>query len=624
MEIIAVLIPAFPASGAIITGIFGRYIREKAHYIAVSAAFLSFVFSLILFVEILSGWTANFNLYSWIPSGKFSATAGMLVDRLSGVMLLVVSGVGFLIHLYSAGYMHGDAGYCRYFSYLNLFLFSMLMLVLANNYLLLYVFWEAVGLCSYLLIGFWYERKSAADAGKKAFIVNRIGDFGFGLGVMWIYVSLGALDYIEVFSNADKLSTGVITGITLLLFVGAIGKSAQLPLYVWLPDAMEGPTPVSALIHAATMVTAGVYMIARSHILFTHAIFTMEVVATIGAITAIFAASIGLVQRDIKRILAYSTISQLGYMFLGVGVGAYAASIFHLTTHAFFKALLFLGAGSVIHAIGGEQDIMKMGGLSKKIKVTTWTFVIGALALSGIPPVSGFFSKDRILSHAFSSGHYILWGVGTIAVLMTAFYSFRLVFVAFWGKKEFIKSAHESPPVMTIPLIILAFLAIAAGIFGIVSDDMTIFERFLAPVFKAPQSEVSPEKSHDFSEEILIVISVVMGIGGIILAWAMYMSAWLNPERLASRFSFLYRILLNKYYVDELYNYIFIEPVKRLAGMLSDIFDMKIIDGAVNGLAEWIDYFGGVLRKIQNGFALSYAVYIFAGAVFIVGYLLLK
>src|SRR5438552_3326923 len=399
--------------------IFGRVIGRYAHWIALPALAGSFVASCVLFSRVASGETFTATLFPWVSAGDFETSVAAYVDPLTGIMLLVVTGVGALIHLYSVGYMHDDPGYARYFAYLNLFVFSMTMLVLAGNFLLLYVFWEAVGLCSYLLIGFWYTRPAAAEAGKKAFIVNRVGDFGFGLGVLWLWTALGTLDYTDVFAKTGDLAPGVATGIALLLFMGACGKSAQLPLHVWLPDAMEGPTPVSALIHAATMVTAGVYMVARSHTLFERSGVALEVVAIVGTVTAVFAASIGLVQTDIKRVLAYSTISQLGYMFAAVGLGAYAAGIFHLVTHAFLKALLFLGAGSVIHGMGGEQDLRKMGGLAPRMVITTITMTVGAAGLAGVPGLAGFFSKDEILHAAFTE-HRIMWALLLIGAFMTA------------------------------------------------------------------------------------------------------------------------------------------------------------------------------------------------------------
>src|SRR2546425_8675568 len=445
------LIPFLPLVGTLGNALFGRATGHRAHWVAVPALGLSFLVSCAVFLRVLHGETYVGELFPWIAAGAFKASVTVQVDQLSAVMLLAVTGVGFLIHVYSAGYMHDDPGYARYFTYLNLFVFFMVMLVLAGNFLLLYVGWEAVGLCSYLLIGFWYEKPPASDAGKKAFIVNRVGDFGFGLGIMLIWTAFGTLDYTEVFAKAPGLAVSTATAISLLLFMGACGKSAQLPLHVWLPDAMEGPTPVSDLIHAATMVTAGVYMVARSHTLFERSGVALEVVAIVGTVTAVFAASIGLVQTDIKRVLAYSTISQLGYMFAAVGLGAYAAGIFHLVTHAFFKALLFLGAGSVIHGMGGEQDLRKMGGLAPKMVPTALTMAIGAAGLAGVPGLAGFFSKDEILASAFGGGHRLLWALLLMGAFLTAFYAFRLLFLAFFGgprmPREVAHHVHESPAV---------------------------------------------------------------------------------------------------------------------------------------------------------------------------------
>jgi NADH-quinone oxidoreductase subunit L len=426
------LIPAFPLAGALLNILFGRLTGRRAHWIALPASAASFVAACVVFARVGRGEPFTATLFSWIAAGDFAASVTAYVDPLTAVMLLVITGVGGLIHLYSIGYMHDDPGYARFFAYLNLFVFSMTMLVLAGNFLLLYVFWEAVGLCSYLLIGFWYQKDSAAAAGKKAFIVNRVGDVGFGLGIIWIWTALGTLDYAAVFKGAETLPAATATGIALLLFMGACGKSAQLPLHTWLPDAMEGPTPVSALIHAATMVTAGVYMVARSHAIFERSGFALDVVAWVGVATALFAATIGLVQTDIKRVLAYSTVSQLGYMFAAVGLGAYAIGVFHLVTHAFFKALLFLGAGSVIHGMRGEQDLRKMGGLAPRMVTTTITMTIGALGLSGFPGLAGFFSKDEILAVAFHE-HRVMWALLLIGAFMTAFYTFRLIFLAFFG-----------------------------------------------------------------------------------------------------------------------------------------------------------------------------------------------
>ena len=614
---------AIPLLGTLVNALAGRWIGRRAHWIAVPAVGLSFLFALLVFLRVRDGETFAGPLFRWINAGGFEAPATVQVDPLSSVMLLVVTGVGFLIHLYSVGYMAGDPGYARYFAYLNLFLFSMVMLVLAGNFLLLYVFWEAVGLCSYLLIGFWYDRPAAAEAGKKAFIVNRVGDFGFGLGVMLLWTSLGTLDYGQVFAKAESLAPATATAIALLLFLGACGKSAQLPLHTWLPDAMEGPTPVSALIHAATMVTAGVYMVARSHLLFERSGIALEVVTWVGIATALFAASIGLVQTDIKRVLAYSTISQLGYMFVGVGVGAYAAGIYHLVTHAFFKALLFLGAGSVIHALAGEQDVRKMGGLAPTMPTTTLTFLVAAVAIAGIPPFSGFFSKDEILAAAWHSGHRLVWLLGLGGAVMTAFYIFRLVFLTFFGNprmsREVSRHVHESPRVMTWPLGLLAILAATAGMIGIPSRHGTAFERFLAPVF----AHGGAAEGHAPSMGLL-VISVAAGAGGILLAWALYRRDRVNVARIGVPRNPLHRLLLRKYYVDELYDLAVVQPLYRLSVLCARVFDLGVIDGAVNGLAATIAGWAEGMRRVQTGFVRNYALGMLAGAVAIVAYFLAR
>jgi len=616
-------IPAFPLVGTLLNLFFGRWTGRHAHWVSVPAVGLSFIFSAVTFRRVWGGETFTGPLFEWIVVGTFQAAATVQVDPLSAVMLLVVTGVGFLIHLYSIGYMAGDPGYARYFAYLNLFLFSMVMLVLSGNFLLLYVFWEAVGLCSYLLIGFWYERPAAAEAGKKAFIVNRVGDFGFGLGVMLLWTTLGTLDYAQVFARAESLAPATATVIALLLFLGACGKSAQLPLHTWLPDAMEGPTPVSALIHAATMVTAGVYMVARSHALFERSGVALEVVAWVGILTALFAASIGLAQTDIKRVLAYSTISQLGYMFVGVGVGAYAAGIYHLVTHAFFKALLFLCAGSVIHALGGEQDIRKMGGLAPKMAATTLTFLVAAVAIAGIPPFAGFFSKDEILAAAWHSGHRTIWLLGLGGALMTAFYIFRLVFLTFFGSprmsREAARHLHESPRVMTFPLWVLAILAATAGIIGIPSRHGTTFERFLAPVFLHGGATGGHAPSMR-----LLVISVASGIAGILIAWAVYVRRPMNPARIGVPRNPLHRLLLAKYYVDELYGALIVQPIYRLSLACAGVFDLRVIDGAVNGIAGAIAAWAETMRRVQTGYVRNYALGMLVGAVAIIAYFLAR
>lgn len=635
-----ILIPFLPLVAFFVNIIFGRnIIRDKAHWVSTLAVISSWVISVITLLEVISGKIINRDIYTWVISGNFSVSVGFLIDQLTAVMLIVVTTVSSLVHIYSIGYMHGDKGYYRFFSFLSLFTFSMLMLVMANNFLQLYFGWEAVGLCSYLLIGFWYEKKSASDAGKKAFIVNRFGDFGFGLGVIMVFLTFGTLHYAPVFGGVQGIvgktvnilgyELDLITLIALLLFCGAIGKSAQIPLHVWLPDAMEGPTPVSALIHAATMVTAGVFMVARCNPIFNLSEIAMDVVAITGAVTALFAATIALVQRDIKRIIAYSTVSQLGYMFLACGVGAYSAGIFHLYTHAFFKALLFLCAGSVMHAMAGELDIKKMGGLKKYMPVTYWTFLLASLSISGIPGFAGFFSKDEILWRTFSSGGLgqILFILGAFTALLTAFYSFRIIYVAFHGKfrgtHEEEHHLHESPKVMTIPLIILAIGAIASGWVGIpplIGESIGLenpdrFGEFLAPVFGGRHPV---EASH--TEEILVmVISISAGLLGIFISALMYLRETDLPEKLGKRFSSVYRVLWNKYYVDELYDLIIVRPTLWVAySVIVGLTDGKIIEGIVNGVPAAIGKFSHWLRRIQTGLVHQYATVMAIGAFIII------
>jgi len=629
------LVPFLPLLGFIINGILGKKLgKNLVSWIGCGSVGLSFLISVKIFFELLSlpAEERVFEkiVFPWIYSGLFKVNISFLLDPLSCVMLFVVTGVGFIIHIYSIGYMREDKGYFRFFSFLNLFVFSMLVLVLADNFLLLYLGWEAVGLCSYLLIGFWYEKKSASDAAKKAFIVNRIGDFGFALGVMLIFWTFGSLNYSEVFQTAPSTLVaggGLVTAITLLLFLGAVGKSAQIPLYVWLPDAMEGPTPVSALIHAATMVTAGVYMVARCHILYELAPFSMGLIAVIGAITAIYTASIAMVQNDIKRVLAYSTISQLGYMFLGCGMGAFAAGIFHLMTHAFFKALLFLGAGSVIHALSGELNMQKMGALKEKIPVTFWTTFAAILAISGIPFFSGFFSKDEILWKTFSQGNFILWLIGVLTAGMTAFYMFRLLFLTFFGKSRVEESIkphiHESPRVMTIPLIVLAILSVFGGYVGVPKSlgGANNFEHFLSPVFGEKGGLVAYSVS---TEYLLMALSVALALLGIFFAYRFYIKKPELPKSLAQRYSFPYKILLNKYYVDELYAKIIVNPLLKFATFLWQFLDIKVIDGIANGLADIVYWFGGMSRKIQTGYVRNYALGMVLGALLVLAYFILR
>ena len=616
------LIPLFPLVGALVNALFGRRTGHFAHWVAVPALGLGFVTSCFVFARVLHGETYVGQLFPWINAGAFTTAVAVQVDQLTAVMLLVVTGVGFLIHLYSVGYMHDDPGFARFFTYLNLFVFSMVMLVLAGDFLLLYVFWEAVGLCSYLLIGFWYEKQSATDAGKKAFIVNRVGDFGFGLAIMLIWTTFGTLGYGEVFSKAtDAVGTGTYLAIALLLFAGACGKSAQLPLFTWLPDAMEGPTPVSALIHAATMVTAGVYMVARCHKLFEMAPLSLEVVAWVGGLTALFAATIGLAQTDIKRVLAYSTISQLGYMFVGVGVGAYAAGIFHLMTHAFFKALLFLGAGSVIHGLHGEQDLRKMGGIAPRMLVTTVTFLVGAVGLAGLPPFAGFFSKDEILAATFHEGSRWLWAILLFGVFLTALYTARLVFLAFFGNprmsKEQAHHIHESPAVMTVPLGVLAILTAVAGIVGVPSSHGTGFERFLAPVLPFKEAEHGGVASL-----ALAAVSVIAAAAGVVVAWLVYGRGQVDAAKIGVPTNPIHKLLLNKYYVDEIYDALIVKPIYRVCLWCAQVFDVRVIDGLVNGVATAVIAWALALRRIQTGFVMNYALGMLLGAVALVAFLL--
>ena len=613
------LVPAFPLAGALLNILFGRLTHRRAHWIAVPALAGSFLASCEVASRAWSSGTFSTTLFSWIVAGDFDTGVTAYVDSLTAVMLLVVTGVGFLIHLYSIGYMHDEPDYARFFAYLNLFVFSMTMLVLAGNFLLLYVFWEAVGLCSYLLIGFWYTRPAAAQAGKKAFIVNRVGDFGFGLGIMWLWVALGTLDFVGVFKGAATLAPETATGIALLLFMGACGKSAQLPLHTWLPDAMEGPTPVSALIHAATMVTAGVYMVARSHALFERSGSALEVVAWVGTITAVFAATIGLVQTDIKRVLAYSTVSQLGYMFAAVGLGAYAAGIFHLVTHAFFKALLFLGAGSVIHGLRGEQDLRKMGGIAYKLPITATTMWVGGLGLAGVPPLAGFFSKDEILGAALGEGHTLLFLLLLAGAFLTAFYTFRLLFLAFSGSprmtKDVLHHAHESPWVMTVPLVVLALLTGVAGFVLGLPLERTRFAQGLESVFALHAGAHS---------RLVPLLSVVVVVAGFALALQRYKLTPVRAERVGEPRTALRALLLNAYYVDAVYDRAIVRPLLALSVGLARVFDLGVIDGIVNGVGRAVMAGGAGLRRLQTGYVVNYALTMLAGAVVLVAFLLVR
>lgn len=629
------LILLFPAIGATINMVFGSKLSKKSSgTLACLMMACSFFVAAMIFLNLIKLEPelrlVNSTLFTWIGVDDFVAFASLQIDPLSSLLSLIVTGVGLLIHIYSIGYMHDDEGFSRYFSYLNLFSLSMLILILADNFLLMFVGWEGVGLCSYLLIGFWYEKKSASDAGKKAFVVNRVGDFGFILAILLIFVTFGTVNFTEVTHAAPHaLQHGgtIATLITLLLFVGAVGKSAQLPLYTWLPDAMEGPTPVSALIHAATMVTAGVYMVSRCSALYVMAPVSMTVVAIIGAATALFAAIIGLAQNDIKRVLAYSTVSQLGYMFLACGVGAYVAAVFHLMTHAFFKALLFLGSGSVIHALGGEQDMRKMGGLKPHLKRTHLTFIIGTLAIAGIPPFAGFFSKDEILFEALVEGNILYWFIGALAAFMTSFYMFRLLFMTFYGKSRMDKHVeehvHESPKSMVTPLMILALLSLVGGFVGL--PGLSAINKFLSPVFSSVHSshlgEAVAEGAHSIDMNkvyIMMVVSTIIAVAGILLAYLLYMKKPEIPGKIANSFKLIYTFVYNKFYVDEIYDVLFVNTTKKFSLFLWKIIDVRLIDGIVNGAAKVVDINASIFKITQTGYVRNYAFLIVFGGILII------
>ena len=627
MENYVWLIPVLPLAAFVVTLLFGkRWIGESAHWIPILAMLGSFGLSIAAFIQIRGAEEpVVLELWRWFSVGSFQVPFAFQIDQLSAIMLLVVTGVGLLIFIYSKGYMHGDPGYYRFFAYMSLFAFSMLLLVLASNYLLLYLGWEAVGLCSYYLIGYYYHKPEAAAAGKKAFIVNRVGDFGFGLGVMLMFVTFGTLDYVGVFDQvaAGAAGQGVLIAIALLLFMGAMGKSAQFPLHVWLPDAMEGPTPVSALIHAATMVTAGVYLVARSSVIFASAPTALLVVGAIGTFTAIFAAVIGICQKDIKKVLAYSTVSQLGYMFMALGVGAWAVAIFHLMTHAFFKALLFLGAGSVIHSLGGEQDMDKMGGLAKRIPATYYTLVAGALALSGIFPFAGFWSKDDILGSVWRDGKYLFWGVGLIAAFITAFYTFRMIFLTFFGKsrmdEEAEKHVHESPWSMIVPLTVLAVASVLGGFLGL-PGKLGVIQRFLEPVF-APANQILGFEEHGLAaiDYVLMVVSLIVAMMGIALAWLMYVRRPKDlPLIMGARLRPVYRVVYNKFYIDEFYAATVVRLTVDGSRRVWHGFDEYVIDGAVHGVAWLWQHAGGAARPLQTGKVQNYLLVMFIGLFVIV------
>ena len=639
------LVPLFPLIGSIINGFFGLRIGKKAvGLVACGSVGLSFLTTVLIFIGLLllpqDARIFEQVAYTWMAAGDFHVDFGFQIDPLSMVMMFVVTGVGFIIHVYSIGYMREEYSYYRFFAYMNLFMFAMLLLVMGNNFLLMFIGWEGVGLCSYFLIGYYFEKKSACDAGTKAFVVNRIGDFAFLLAIMYIFNIFGTIDYTEVFSAApEKLiyAGEAVTIITLLLFVGATGKSAQIPLYTWLPDAMEGPTPVSALIHAATMVTAGVFMVVRCSTLFNLAPMSMMTVAFVGGGTAVFAATIGMAQNDIKRVLAYSTVSQIGYMFLACGVGAYTAAIFHLITHAFFKACLFLGSGSVIHGLHGEQDMRKMGGLKDHQPITYVTFLVSTLAIAGIPPLSGFFSKDEVLFHAIMDGNIILWGMGITGALLTAFYMFRLVFMTFHGESRVDPDVHphESPKIMTTPLIVLAGLAVVGGILGIpVIHGWHILHNWLEPVLAfdlASALSNSEHMLHDagrhapswshllvveepsvWAELGLMVFSVVVGVTGIAFAYLFYIKKPGLPDQF-TKGQWGYDMVKNKYNVDELYDETIVKPTVEGSKLLWKECDAKGVDGAVNGVGSVITWLSKQASAFQSGFVRNYALFMVVG-----------
>ena len=651
-DLLVILIPVFPLLALLANGLFGnRYSPELAARLAFGSVGLSFLCATwVLFQTISNPDPREVVVYSWIFGGDLSIDLAFLIDPLSAVMLMVVTGVGFLIHVYSVGYMHGEEGFTRFFTYMNLFMVSMLLLVMGNNYAVLFIGWEGVGLCSYLLIGYYYDKISAGKAATKAFVVNRIGDAGFLLAIFLVFQNFKTLDYTKVFANASQLSPEMATAIALCLLVGAIGKSAQIPLYTWLPDAMEGPTPVSALIHAATMVTAGVYMVVRNHVIYDMSPFALGAVAVIGGATALFAATIGLVQNDIKRVLAYSTVSQLGYMFLACGVGAYIGAIFHLVTHAFFKALLFLSAGAVIHSLGGEQDIRKMGGLYHKIPITSKVFIIGTIAIAGIPPLAGFWSKDEIMAHAFVHHYYPLYVIAAIGAFLTSFYMFRLTYLTFFGtsrvEPEVEHHIHESPKIMTVPLMILAGLSLVGGIFLGFPPEHGFLHSFLHDVATPLGVEV-----HETSVGLLVglgLVATLIALGGWQLARYLYVIRPETADEWAQKASGAYTTLLNKYYVDELYDRMIVEPCKRV-GEMWDWFDQHVIDRFVRGIGNATDassagvtwtekyvIYGGInvvgyanhlaawsWRKLQSGMVHHYAAVIVIGLVILVHFLLL-
>ena len=617
------LVPLFPLIGFIINGFFGKKLSKGlSGAIATLSVLASFIVSLIIFIQLKEATGKSqiiVNLFSWINSDTLQIPFEFLIDPLSTWFLLIITGIGFLIHLYSIGYMKEDEGFSRFFTYLNLFVFFMLLLVLGNNYLIMFVGWEGVGLCSYLLIGFWFKNTTYNNAARKAFVMNRIGDLGFLLGIILIFITFGSISFNDIFLRAGTVPTSVITSIALLLFIGAIGKSAQIPLYTWLPDAMAGPTPVSALIHAATMVTAGIYMIVRSNVFYSISEVASETVAIVGVITALFAATIGLFQNDIKKILAYSTVSQLGLMFLGLGVGAYSSAVFHVTTHAFFKALLFLGAGSVIHAMGGEQDIRKMGGLNGKIKITFITMLIGTIAISGLPPFSGFFSKDEILAHTYEHSK-LLWLSGMFASMLTAFYMFRLLFLTFFGKfrgtHEQANHLHESPSSMTIPLIILAILSVVGGLIGLPEfwNASNWMHHHLEHIIIRKNPSIL---SHE-TEWMLMALAVAAALSVFYFTYLLFIKNKVLPVNKEEEMKHWQRLIYNKYYIDEIYDMVIRKPLDSISSVFFKFIDLRLVDGTVNAIGNSVKSVGSLVRLIQTGNIGFYLMTMAMGVVFII------
>jgi NADH-quinone oxidoreductase subunit L len=622
------LIPLFPLLGFLINGFFGKKISKNLSGIIASAAvFASFAISVLIFIDLEEHKEVTSHivpLFSWINSDTLKIPFEFLVDPLSSWFLLIITGIGFLIHIYSMGYMHDDEGFSRFFTYLNLFIFFMLLLVLGNNYLIMFVGWEGVGLCSYLLIGFWFKNTAYNNAAKKAFIMNRVGDLGFLMGIILIFVTFGSISYDQVFSIASSGSHTTVTIIALLLFIGAMGKSAQLPLYTWLPDAMAGPTPVSALIHAATMVTAGIYMIVRSNVFYSMSDEASHIVAIVGVATALFAATIGLFQNDIKKVLAYSTVSQLGLMFLGLGVGAYSSSVFHVTTHAFFKALLFLGAGSVIHAMGGEQDMRKMGGLWKHLPITGKVMAIGTLAISGFPLLSGFFSKDEILAHTYEHSK-ALWFFGMITSILTAFYMFRLLFLTFFGNfrgtHEQEHHLHESPKSMTFPLIVLAILSIAGGVLGL--PEFWGMTNWMHHHLDSIIVHKNPSVLNHTKEWILMGLATAAALATIFFAYMVYMKNRILPEANDSKLTGIKKLIYNKYYIDEIYEALIRKPLDALSEVFKYI-DTKVIDSVVDGVGTTVTGMSSLVRKVQTGHIGFYIFGMVLGIIAILFYTFIK